>query len=91
MSMLSLPLPSLRYTVLAFHEAIRPDLRPELLNKFLAPVAPGSQPMVMVCTDRTSRGGVGASQGGGFTGWGHHERWGHHEVGALMVCTDRTS
>lgn len=42
--------------VLVYHEAIRDELRSRALNTWLAPPTAGEQPMILVCTDRTSRG-----------------------------------
>lgn len=42
--------------VLPFHEAIRDGLRDQALTRFLAPTSPSQPPLVLVCTDRTSRG-----------------------------------
>lgn len=42
--------------VLVYHEAIREELRSAALNTWLAPPRDREQPMVLVCTDRTSRG-----------------------------------
>lgn len=50
----SIVLPVLQ--VLVYHEAIRDDLRAKALNTWLAPPTAGEQPMILVCTDRTSRG-----------------------------------
>ncbi len=44
--------------VLAYHEAVRDDLRAAALRRFLAPTTQQEPqlPVVLVCTDRTSRG-----------------------------------
>jgi len=42
--------------VLVYHEAIRDELRSAALNTWLAPPTASEPPMVLVCTDRTSRG-----------------------------------
>lgn len=42
--------------VLAYHEAIREDLRTAALNNWLTAPSPSAPPKVLVCTDRTSRG-----------------------------------
>ncbi|KAF8070956.1 DEAD-box ATP-dependent RNA helicase 50 [Scenedesmus sp. PABB004] len=42
--------------VLAYHEAIRDEARSAALAAWLAPPARGAAPLVLVCTDRTSRG-----------------------------------
>lgn len=39
-----------------YHEAIRADLRTDALSTFLQPVKPGELPVVLVATDRMSRG-----------------------------------
>lgn len=45
-----------RWEVLPYHAAIREDLRAENLSRFLEEPAPGATPLVLVCTDRASRG-----------------------------------
>lgn len=47
---------ALRLQVLAYHEAIREDLRAAALSNWLSVPTPSEQPKVLVCTDRTSRG-----------------------------------
>jgi ATP-dependent RNA helicase DDX18/HAS1 len=42
--------------VLAYHEAIRDEVRAAALNTWLAAPQAGAAPSVLVCTDRTSRG-----------------------------------
>lgn len=42
--------------VLVYHEAIREELRSAALNTWLAAPTANEPPMVLVCTDRTSRG-----------------------------------
>lgn len=42
--------------VVAYHEAIRDDIRQAALAQFLAPVEANDQSTILVCTDRTSRG-----------------------------------
>ena len=45
-----------RFKVLVYHEAIRDELRAGFLNSFLQPVKPKELPVVLVATDRMSRG-----------------------------------
>eukprot|EP00877_Chromochloris_zofingiensis_P002029 jgi/Chrzof1/11827/Cz06g11130.t1 len=45
-----------KYKVVAYHEAIRDDIRQAALAQFLAPVEANDQSTILVCTDRTSRG-----------------------------------
>ncbi|MEW5304328.1 MAG: hypothetical protein WDW36_006945 [Sanguina aurantia] len=45
-----------KYRVLAFHEAIRPQVRQQALEALLIPPEEDEPPLVLVCTDRTSRG-----------------------------------
>ena len=42
--------------VIVYHEAIREEVRVESLNSFLQPVKTGEAPMILVATDRMSRG-----------------------------------
>lgn len=42
--------------MLAYHEAIRDDLRAAALSDWLTPPTPSELPKILVCTDRTSRG-----------------------------------
>ncbi|KAF6257544.1 P-loop containing nucleoside triphosphate hydrolase protein [Scenedesmus sp. NREL 46B-D3] len=44
------------YQVMAYHEAIREEARAASLQTWLSPPTPSQPPMVLVCTDRTSRG-----------------------------------
>lgn len=50
------PLPADHPQVAVYHEAIRADLRTEALSTFLQPVKAGELPVVLVATDRMSRG-----------------------------------
>ncbi len=45
-----------RFKVLVYHEAIRDELRAGFLNSFLQPIKPKELPVVLVATDRMSRG-----------------------------------
>lgn len=44
------------WQVLAFHEAVREDLRNAALSSWLTPPHPEELPKILVCTDRMSRG-----------------------------------
>uniref|UniRef100_A0A383WC63 RNA helicase n=1 Tax=Tetradesmus obliquus TaxID=3088 RepID=A0A383WC63_TETOB len=44
------------YQVMAYHEAIREEARAASLQTWLSAPSPSQPPMVLVCTDRTSRG-----------------------------------
>jgi len=45
-----------KYKVLVYHEAIRDELRASNLNTFLQPIKEGEAPVILVATDRMSRG-----------------------------------
>jgi ATP-dependent RNA helicase DDX18/HAS1 len=49
-------LPACVLQVMAYHEAIREESRAASLQTWLSPPTPSQPPMVLVCTDRTSRG-----------------------------------